>query len=973
MAKNQDDDAAPDDVDSGPVEPKAKASPGKPANPAAEKRVKPAADKDAKASPAKPGKPAKPAAEKAPKAPAETRVQTEAAAKKKKPKAETGIATKPGRFGFNFSKAAPVGVWGVDLGQCALKAVRLEVIDGEVAATAFDYVEHPKILSQPDADPDELTREALAKFLSRNTLRGDTVAISVPGQSGLARFVKLPPVEEKKIPDIVKFEAKQQIPFNLDEVVWDYQKLGGQELTAGFVETEIGLFAMKRDMVTRYLQHFKEVGVEVHLVQMAPLALCNFVAYDLLGREANSPDDGEAKLGGGKKRSIVALDIGADSSNLVITDGARIIWQRPIPLGGNHFTRALTKDLKLTFAKAEHLKRNAVKSPDLKKILASLKPVLGDFVGEVQRSLGYFTNTHRDAQIEYMIGLGNAFRLPGLQRFLAEKLQMEVRKLGKMERLTGDAVVSAAAYTENILSFSVAYGLALQGLKKTRLQTNLLPGEIRAERAVRGKKPWAVAAAALLMIGLGGLGFSYYLGFQAYGAPVVAQAETKANNDAKTAAANEKKFTDIQAAALKEEDAVKSIIAGQAERKNWLELTHYLFNVALPNPDGSNLSAAAKREYMDKAPDLGKRKTGQPMTGQQAYVEWVNRQKGVGAAGAKDAPPSKDAASTDKPAAPGGGDDLGAGIDDLVQTNIDYFDQRFCDDLGAFWEQVKKNDKAVDLTDSDSLRQFVRSADPAKPPEGKGWVVEVHGYTFNQKGKVFIADTLMDNLYRLSVRPAPAGPPAVAPMGAVPTSPAGTPAAPAPKPSDKDAYLDKISHVVLYNALSTQTSDTNSFNIVGQSVLDPLVKSGAVQGVNGTNLPGGSLPGGSLPGGSLPSPGGVNAPAGDSVSRDSWRPLSPAMGGGAAPNGAFGQPPAASNVGMPDFGRPRVAAGGPSGHTRTEFVILFIWKEPTPSDSLRGEDDKAVAANPAAPAGFPAPGRFPGAPAGSMTPPAGSH
>ena len=50
------------------------------------------------------------------------------------------------------------------------------------------------------------------------------VAISVPGQSGLARFVKLPPVEEKKITDIVKFEAKQQIPFPLDEVVWDYQR-----------------------------------------------------------------------------------------------------------------------------------------------------------------------------------------------------------------------------------------------------------------------------------------------------------------------------------------------------------------------------------------------------------------------------------------------------------------------------------------------------------------------------------------------------------------------------------------------------------------------------------------------------------------------------------------------------------------------------------------------------------------------------
>src|ERR1700737_5609373 len=142
------------------------------------------------------------------------------------------------------------GVWGIDLGQCALKGLRLESHDGTLTATAFDYVEHPKILSQPDADPDQLTREALEKFLSRNDLRGDTVAISVPGQSGLARFVKLPPVEEKKIHDIVKFEAKQQIPFNLDEVVWDYQKLGAGEGVDGFaLETEIGLFAMKRDVI----------------------------------------------------------------------------------------------------------------------------------------------------------------------------------------------------------------------------------------------------------------------------------------------------------------------------------------------------------------------------------------------------------------------------------------------------------------------------------------------------------------------------------------------------------------------------------------------------------------------------------------------------------------------------------------------------------------------------------------------------
>ena len=473
------------------------------------------------------------------------------------------------------------GVWGIDLGQCALKGVRLQEVDGQLTATAFDYVEYPKILSQPDADPDQLTREALEQFLSRNNLRGDSVAIAVPGQSGLARFVKLPPVEEKKIADIVKFEAKQQIPFNLDEVVWDFQKLGAGEVVDGFaLETEVGLFAMKRDIINRSLQHFKDVGVEVHVIQMASLALCNFVAFDLLGKDLESGAED-------KKTCIVVLDIGTDSSNLVITDGDRIIWQRPIPLGGNHFTRALTKDLKLTFAKAEHLKRNATKSPDLKKILASLKPVLNDFVGEVQRSLGYFTNTHRDAQIEYMIGLGNAFRLPGLQRFLAEKLQLEVRKLDKMTRLEGDSVLTSPVYNDNILSFAVAYGLALQGMKRAKLITNLLPGEIRLECLVRAKKPWAVAAAGLLLLALGGGALGNFLDERPYTGPVEGAIE-RSKTAVSSASSMNNAFNTRARPTAQQEEAVKSIVAGQAERLNWLHFAHFM-SLCVPQPDGTGL------------------------------------------------------------------------------------------------------------------------------------------------------------------------------------------------------------------------------------------------------------------------------------------------------------------------------------------------------------------------------------------------
>ncbi len=314
--------------------------------------------------------------------------------------------------------------WGIDIGQCALKALRLELIDDELIATAFDYIEHPKILSQPDADPDELIREAVEKFRSRNSIEGDTIAVGIAGQSGLARFVKLPPVEEKKIAEIVKFEAKQQIPFPLDEVVWDFQKIGGTVLDGFVLETEIGLFAMKRDVVSRYLGYFTRSEIDVHVVQMAPMALINFATYELLKKDESKGDDTPR----GKKRCTVVLDIGTDGSSLVVTDGAKIIWQRPIPLGGNNFTRALTKELKLTFAKAEHLKRNAAQSTELRNILKAMKPVLTEFVGEVQRSLGYFTNTHRDAHVARVVGVGNGFKLPGLSKFLEEKLSLEVRR-----------------------------------------------------------------------------------------------------------------------------------------------------------------------------------------------------------------------------------------------------------------------------------------------------------------------------------------------------------------------------------------------------------------------------------------------------------------------------------------------------------------------------------------------------------------
>ena len=104
-----------------------------------------------------------------------------------------------------------------------------------------------------------------------------------------------------------------------------------------------------------------------------------------------------------------------------------IVWQRNIPLGGNHFTKQLSKDMKLTFAKAEHLKRNAMKAENPKVVFQAMRPVFSDLVAEIQRSIGFFSSVNRDASIGRIVGVGNGFKLAGLQKFLQQNLQMEVR------------------------------------------------------------------------------------------------------------------------------------------------------------------------------------------------------------------------------------------------------------------------------------------------------------------------------------------------------------------------------------------------------------------------------------------------------------------------------------------------------------------------------------------------------------------
>lgn len=386
-------------------------------------------------------------------------------------------------------------VWGIDIGKCGLKALRCSrsADTGKLVAEAFDYIEYPMLLTQPEADPAELIRAAVEEFLGRNELAGDRIAVSVPGQAGLSKFIKLPPVEAAKIPDIVTYEARQQIPFPLDQVVWSWQRLEGGIEESGFViDAEVALFAMKRDQVDKALEPFRQAQIEVDLLQLAPVALANLIMADRLPPPAEiDPESPPA--------SIVLASMGVDSTDLIITNGLRI-WQRTMPIGGSNFTRALVQGLRMTFSKAEKLKRNAARAEDPKKVFQTLRPVFNEFAGEMQRSLNYFTGQDRNAAIDGVILVGNAAKLRGLSDFLSKQLQLEVHRLREYRNLEGTLVLKTPAFQENQLAFATAYGLVLQGLGRGSLRTNLLPPEVTRDRLIESKKPWAVLAMLGLLV-----------------------------------------------------------------------------------------------------------------------------------------------------------------------------------------------------------------------------------------------------------------------------------------------------------------------------------------------------------------------------------------------------------------------------------------------------------------------------------------
>src|SRR6478672_2223264 len=232
--------------------------------------------------------------------------------------------------------AAPTRILSLSLGTQTLGLAEFKT--GQNGGFVLASYQTRELLADPAADATRLAQAklVLAEMVQERKLSSAKVNYAVSSQSVFTRFVKLPSVGEEQVDQIVTFEAQQNVPYPINEVVWDYQLVE----TGDSAQVEVVIVAIKSDLLDEINESVESSGFETAMVDVSPMALFNAFRYNY----ADVP--GPALI----------IDIGARTTNLVFIEPNKV-FSRSISSGGNTISAAIAKEFQESFGAAEERKR----------------------------------------------------------------------------------------------------------------------------------------------------------------------------------------------------------------------------------------------------------------------------------------------------------------------------------------------------------------------------------------------------------------------------------------------------------------------------------------------------------------------------------------------------------------------------------------------------------------------------------------
>ena len=332
--------------------------------------------------------------------------------------------------------------------------------------------------------------KALQKLLADKGVKSKDVNVCAAGFQVFSKFVKLPPVEANKVTQIIQYEAQQNVPFPLSEVVWDYQIMGA--LPSG--ELEVLLVAIKADVVEGLFKVAEDAGLRLQVADVSPAALCNAFRYNY----------------GDLEDCTMLLDIGAKTSNLLFFEKGKV-FSRSINIGANSITQDFSNEGKLPFLEAEKIKiaegfvslGGAYAEPE-NPHQAAISKIARQFMTrlhiQVNQTMQFYRGQQGGSTPVRLFLSGGASIMPYTAQFFAEKLNVPVEYFNPLRNVQLDPALNLEELARVAHSLGEVVGLGLRNLAHCPVELNLMPDSTLRWQSFNQKKPYLIATVFSLVL-----------------------------------------------------------------------------------------------------------------------------------------------------------------------------------------------------------------------------------------------------------------------------------------------------------------------------------------------------------------------------------------------------------------------------------------------------------------------------------------
>jgi len=333
---------------------------------------------------------------------------------------------------------------GLDIGSGLIKLVAISHGSGEPVLTkvAFTSVVDDAIVEGEVMDKG-IVADAIKGLMASAGIKTKQVVTAVGGRDVIIKKIAMDRMKEGDAREVIRWEAEQHVPFDMDNVELDFQILDPE---AEGLQMTVLLVAAKRELVETKLALLADVGLEPSVIDVDAFALHN--AF-----EVNYPD---------AMRGVVGLiNIGHETTNVNILDDGIPVLTRDIPIGTRRFREDMQRERGLSADDTERLLQSASADDTLRPFLETRGEELA--VG-IERAAAFLQSASRSAGgVSRIYTTGGGARIPGINQVLADRLRLPVQMANPVERLqVADGVFDSMEVDHVAPLLMLPIGLALR-------------------------------------------------------------------------------------------------------------------------------------------------------------------------------------------------------------------------------------------------------------------------------------------------------------------------------------------------------------------------------------------------------------------------------------------------------------------------------------------------------------------------------